>query len=72
MARSPFSQLMTFRSIVTAERKAFLHRCINDDGGIEFDSPWQIGEEAQFVITQCSLLPEKVRHGYEITCHAST
>ncbi len=41
-------------------------RSSNDDGSIEFDSPWHVGEEAQFCYNHPSLTAEKVRHGARV------
>lgn len=64
----PFSQLMSFPLYRELGRKKGISTPlrINDDGSIEFDSPWQIGEEAQFCYNHPSLTAEKVRHGAEM------
>ncbi|MCF7506730.1 EAL domain-containing protein [Vibrio sp. L3-7] len=64
----PFSQLMSFPLYRELGRKKGISTPlrINDDGSIEFDSPWHIGEEAQFCYNHPSLTAEKVRHGAEI------
>ncbi|WP_133154088.1 FIST signal transduction protein, partial [Vibrio cyclitrophicus] len=64
----PFSQLMSFPLYRELGRKKGISTPlrINDDGSIEFDSPWHIGEEAQFCYNHPSLTAEKVRHGAEM------
>ncbi|MFP7709145.1 EAL domain-containing protein [Vibrio cyclitrophicus] len=64
----PFSQLMSFPLYREFGRKKGISTPlrINDDGSIEFDSPWHIGEEAQFCYNHPSLTAEKVRHGAEM------
>ena len=64
----PFSQLMSFPLYRELGRKKNISTplCINDDGSIEFDSPWHVGEEAQFCYNHASLIAEKVRHGAEM------
>ncbi|WP_435248019.1 EAL domain-containing protein [Vibrio sp. nBUS_14] len=64
----PFSQLMSFPLYRELGRKKGISTPlrINDDGSIEFDSPWHIGEEAQFCYNHPSLTAEKVRHGAEV------
>ncbi|MDA0145885.1 EAL domain-containing protein [Vibrio toranzoniae] len=64
----PFSQLMSFPLYRELGRKKEIStpRRINDDGSIEFDSPWHTGEEAQFCYNHPSLSAEKVRHGAEV------
>ena len=64
----PFSQLMSFPLYRELGRKKGISTPlrINDDGSIEFDSPWHVGEEAQFCYNHPSLTAEKVRHGAEV------
>ncbi|MEZ8646998.1 EAL domain-containing protein [Vibrio cyclitrophicus] len=64
----PFSQLMSFPLYRELGRKKGISTPlrINDDGSIEFDSPWHVGEEAQFCYNHPSLTAEKVRHGAEM------
>ena len=64
----PFSQLMSFPLYRESGRKKGISTPlrINDDGSIEFDSAWQVGEEAQFCYNHPSLTAEKVRHGAEV------
>ncbi|MEZ8867173.1 EAL domain-containing protein [Vibrio splendidus] len=64
----PFSQLMSFPLYRELGRKKGISTPlrINDDGSIEFDSPWHVGEEVQFCYNHPSLTAEKVRHGAEV------
>ncbi|MFA0080012.1 EAL domain-containing protein [Vibrio artabrorum] len=64
----PFNQLMSFPLYREFGRKKSISTPLrlNNDGSIEFDSPWHVGEEVQFCYNHPSMSAENIHHGAKV------